>query len=581
MKNAQARPFCGMLLPYLKPHFFRIIIVFAALVVVAGSILFLGQALKQIIDMGLSSGNLLNLNKVFFALIFLVVILSIASFTRSSNINIICEQVELAIKRDVFRHIIKLSPEFYESCKTSDIISRLTNDLSVINSIISTSLSSALRNFIMMLGGVIFLLITNLKLTAYVLLLTPIALAPIIILGRKIKVYSRQNQDMVGAISAKIEESINNVKTIQSFCHEKYEASHFAQMANDLFSFAKKRIAMRALMSGVVIFIVLASIAFVLWIGGMDVIKGRMSAGALSSFIYYSVMVAASFGGLSDVFGDLQRAKASAERVVELLEYKSNIGDGKLINPKFAGNNIVFNNVTLRYPSRPGKCSLKEFSAEFNEGQSIALVGRSGAGKTTIFELMQRFYEASSGNITLGGIDIKDLKLHDLRSKIAIVPQDPVIFSMTALENIKFGREKASFEEVVQAAKVAEIYDFIMGLPQGFDTYLGEKGVRISGGQKQRIAIARAVLKDPKILLLDEATSALDSESEQLVLKALSAISKNRTTITIAHRLSTVKAADKIILLDLGRIVDVGTHEQLYRSSALYKSLWDRQSANE
>jgi len=578
MKKAHVTNIYNVLYPYARPHILTIAIVLLALITVTGSILFLGQGIRHLIDNGLAAKNVINLNQVVISLFGLIFILAIASYFRSSNINLLCEKIELAIKKDAFSNLIRLSPEFYESYKTSDIISRLTNDLTVINSIISTTLSFALRNSIMLLGGIIFLIATHWQLTAYVLLLLPCAVGPIIIIGRKIKAYSRINQTMVSTISAKIEESFNNVKTIQSFEHEQHEINSFSSLSDELYFFAKKRITARAIMFAIVILIVLTSILFVLWIGGRDVINGRMSAGDLSSFIYYAVIVASSAGGLTEIFGDLQRARASVERVVELLEYRAKIIDGKLKNPKFYGYDIKFDKVSFNYPARPESAALDKFSADFIEGKSYALVGKSGAGKTTIFELLHRFYDHQAGKITIGGVNIKAIKLSTLRGLIGTVPQDPVIFSITALENIRFGRETASLAEVEQAAKVAEIYDFIMSLPEGFDTYLGEKGVRISGGQKQRIAIARAVLKDPKILLLDEATSSLDSANEQLVLKAMEKVSLNRTTITIAHRISTVKKADQIILLDEGQVVAIGTHEQLYKKSILYKELWDAQS---
>jgi ATP-binding cassette subfamily B protein len=566
------------LYPYIKPHIPRVLLIILALIIVAGSILYLGQGIKYTIDFGLGARNTQNLNHFFMTLIILIIVLSIASYLRSSNVNLLCEKIELEIKKDAYKNMIGLSPEFYESYKTSDIISRLTNDLTVVNSIVSTTLSFALRNSIMLFGGMIFLIATDWQLTAYVLMLLPFAVAPIILIGRKIRKYSLTHQEMIANLSAKIEESINNIKTIQSFVHEQYDIANFTFLANQLHAFAKKRIITRAIMFAIVIFIVLTSILFVLWIGGLDVISGRMTAGELSSFIYYSLMVATSGGGLTEVFGDLQRARASVERVIALLDYKSDILDGTSSLLQCENFNIEFNKVTFSYPARPHTKALGEFSFCFRHGNSYALVGKSGAGKTTIFELLHRFYEYHTGSILIGNVNIRDLKLQDLRSIIATVPQDPVIFSATVIENIRFGYESATFEQIENASKIAEIYDFIISLPQGFDTYLGEKGIRLSGGQKQRIAIARAMLKNPQILLLDEATSSLDSENEALVLKAIEKISSKRTTITIAHRLSTVQNANHIILLEDGQIHGSGTHSELYGNNNLYKALWDAQS---
>lgn len=538
---------------YLKPHFSRFFIVIIALMLVTASILALGQAIKASIDLGLSGDSFYELFKIFLFILGLISLLAFGSFTRSFNINILCERIEREVKVDLFRHLFSLSPEFYETNRTSDVISTLTNDLAIINSSVATSFSFLLRNSIMLIGGVIFLLITNLKLSLIVLMLIPLAVMPIILLGRKIKIISKLNQQKISEVTSIVEESLNAIKTIIAFSKEDYILHKLEKNFDEVYSLARTRVLFRATMAALVIFIVLNSLNFVVWIGGRDVISGELSSGQLVSFLYYSVIVAFSFGSISEVVSDIQRAKASIDRVFGLFLQVSTIKDeGKNETPNDI--KIEFKNVSFSYPSRSTHKALENVSFTAMPGEKLAIIGHSGAGKTTIFNLLLRFYQMQEGDIQVGGVSINDIQIKKLRELIAIVPQEPVIFSASALENISFARPDATMNEIIDAAKKAEIYDFISSLPDKFDTYLGEKGIRISGGQKQRIAIARAILKDAKILLLDEATNSLDSENERLVQKAIDNIGDSITTITIAHRASTIEKADRVIELSGGKI---------------------------
>ncbi len=560
---------------YLAPFRLQIIIIFISISIVSSSILGLGYALKHLIDQGFVNNDIQGLNNAFISLLIMIFFISLASYTRSLRVNWICEQLEINIKKSIYKNIIKLSPGYFELNKVSDVCFRLTADLTLINNTIVMIASFSLRNILMAAGGLILLLFTSFKLTIYVLLILPIILLPIIIIGRKTKALSKENQQNISLSNAHLEETLSFIKAVQAYNQEEYEYQRFVNLSINSQEVALKRIKLRSLLFALVIGLVLSAVALVLWIGGQDVLMEKMSAGSLSSFIFYSVLVATSIGGLSEVFSDWQRANGALERVIELSEAKSPVMEAKEpLNLENSNQlNINIENVSFYYPARPETRVLDNISFVVNPGTTTALVGPSGAGKSTIFQLLLRFYDPNSGQITLGNIDIKSLKLEALRNLFAFVSQDTIIFSGTAYDNILYGRIDASPLEVEEAAKSAEIFDFFNSLPEGLNTHLGEKGVKLSGGQKQRIAIARAILCNPQILLLDEATSALDSENERLLQLALNRLSKNRTTIVIAHRISTIANADSIIVLDQGKIVGQGTHNELLKTNALYQKL--------
>lgn len=562
-------------LPYLYPHKKTIIGVLIALLFTSSSVLGLGKGIQYLIDEGFSGNNPHLLDKALLVLLGVTLLLAAATYTRASLINILCEKVVAALRLDVYNHIIRVSPSFFEVTKTSDVLSRLTTDTTLLNGIISTVLSIALRNSIMLIGGMGMLIITSPKLTAYVLVIVPMVLIPIIIMGRRVRRLSRLAQDKIVGISAHIEESLNGIKTVQAYTREEEEYKIFSMRVQDALDMAVTRVRVRALLVAIVISTVFVSVACVLWIGGHDVLAGKMTAGSLSSFIFYAILVASSLGALSEVAGDLQRAAGATERLFELLSVQSDITDPEkpqhLAEP--VQGNIVFDNVSFAYPARLHAPSLVDFSLTVKSGETIALVGPSGAGKSTLLQLLLRFYDPQQGSITLDNITISALSLEELRSQFGLVAQEPVIFSGSAFDNIRYGRTEASEEEVIQAAKSAEAWEFLAKLPEGIHSFLGERGVRLSGGQRQRIAIARAILKDPKILLLDEATSNLDVENEQLVQKALETLMGNRTTLVIAHRLATVLKADKIVVINEGKIEAIGTHTELLQQNGLYARL--------
>ena len=557
---------------YLAVFRFQIIIIIASITLVSSAILGLGYGLRHLIDKGFVGNNISNLNNAFIFLLLMILILALASYSRSIRVNWICEKLELNLKKDAYKNIISISPSYFETHKVSDILSRLTTDLTLLSNSIMLIASYSLRNLLMAIGGLILLLITSAKLTSYVLILLPLILLPLIIIGKRTKALSKKNQEDVAISNAHLEESLSFIKTVQAYNQETFEYTRFLNLIDKAQLIARKRIELRSLLFALVIGLILSAVALVLWIGGQDVLSGNMSPGSLSSFIFYSILVATSIGSLSEVYSDWQRAAGALERIIEVIEAKSNIessADAKLTNK----SNLSIENLSFHYQTRPESKVIDDISFEVESGKIIALVGPSGAGKSTIFHLLLRFADPIDGIIKLGDIDIKRLSLEDLRSQFALVSQDPVIFSGTAYENILYGNIKASKKEVEMAAKSAEIFDFFQSLPEGLNTQLGEKGMMLSGGQKQRIAIARAILRNPKILLLDEATSSLDSENEQLVQLALTRLRENRTTLVIAHRISTIANADLIILLNKGKIIAKGTHQELLQHNELYQKL--------
>jgi ATP-binding cassette, subfamily B, bacterial len=547
---APSRDFRGLrrVFAFVRPYRLRLVGAMAALVVAAGTVLALGQGLRFLIDDGFRSGSTAPLDRAVFILLGVVLLLAVSTYCRFYLVSWIGERVVADLRRAIFDRVVSLCLAYFETRRTGDILSRLTADTTVLQTVIGSSLSQALRNAMMLAGGLAMLFLTSAKLTSLVLLVVPLVVVPILVYGRRVRHLSRDS--------------------------EAIDRARFGERAEAAFAVARRRVAMRAILTFLVILLAFGAIAIILWIGGRDVVAGRISAGDLSAFVFYAVVVAGAVGTLSEVWGDLQRAAGAAERIVELLDTEPEIvappHPARFPAPRGA---VVFEDVVFRYPARPDRSALAGFSLAVAPGETVALVGTSGAGKTTVFQLLLRFYDPQSGTIRVDGVDIRTADPAELRARIGLVPQDPVIFGADAWENIRYGRPDASDAEVRAAATAAHASEFLDRLPQGFATFLGEKGVKLSGGQRQRLAIARAILRDPAILLLDEATSALDAESEFLVQQALEALSADRTTLVIAHRLATVLKADRIVVIDEGSVVATGTHRELLRQGGLYARL--------
>ncbi len=568
---------------YLRPYRLGVLGACIALIFTSGAVLGVGAALKYLIDAGIANGDTALLDEYFWRLLVVVLILAGATYARYFLISWVGERVVADIRNDVYRKLVGMDPSYFETTRTGELLSRITTDTTLLQNVVGSSVSIFLRNALLFIGGTIALIITSAGLTGYVGVMLPLVIAPIIILGKRVRRLSRATQNRVADISSHAEETIGAIRTIQSLSLEAYESFRFGQYVKRARSTALRRIRMRALLTAIVISLVFGAIVMVLWIGGRDVVAGNITAGELSAFIFYAVVVAGALGAVSEVIGELQRAAGAAERLMELMQLHPAITSPE--EPKTwkrpPEGLICFDDVTFNYISRPDEAALEQFSLTIEPGRTVALVGPSGAGKTTVLQLLLRFYDPNAGSIKIDGLDIRDVDPLELRQHLGLVPQDPVIFSANAWDNIRCGRPEATDEEVKEAARAAHAYEFLQNLPDGFDTYLGEKGVRLSGGQKQRVAIARAIVRNPRILLLDEATSALDSESEIMVQKALSSLMKDRTTLVIAHRLSTVLKADKIVVLDKGRIESIGHHSELLTSSPLYKRLADIQFSNQ
>jgi ATP-binding cassette subfamily B protein len=563
------------LLRFLAPYRLRLVAATVALVVSSASVLLLGQGIARLVDHGLSTANRESLDWAVEILLAVVGVLAVSTYSRFYLVSWIGERVVADLRMAVFDRILRLSPAYFEVTKTGEVLSRLTTDTTLLQTIIGSSVSLALRNALILLGGLVMLLVTSSKLAGLMMIVVPLVVVPILFFGRWVRRLSRSSQDRVADVGAYAEEMINAIRTVQAFTHEAVDRRRFAARVGESFDTAVARISVRALLTAVVILLAFGSIALVLWVGGYDVVEGRMTGGALSAFVFYAVLTAFAVGTISEVFGDLQRAAGAAERLLELLHTEPNIvAPAKpMLLPVPAQGRVALEGVTFTYPSRPRRPALVDFSLAVAPGDTVALVGPSGAGKTTVFQLLLRFYDPARGCVRIDGVDVARVDPAELRRRVGFVAQDPVIFSASAADNIRYGRPEATDAEIRAAAEAAAAAEFIEHLPEGFDTFLGEKGVRLSGGQRQRLAIARAILRNPPILLLDEATSALDAESERAVQLALEKLSAERTTLVIAHRLATVLRAQRIIVMDHGGIVAEGKHTELIRAGGLYARL--------
>lgn len=567
------------ILRFVKPYKTMVAAALLALLVTAVVSLSIGQGVKMIIDNGFMAGSEEQLSHAIGVMVVMISILAIGTFTRFYLMSWLGERVCADIRKAVFDRLLALHPSYFEENRSGEIMSRLTTDTTLLQSIIGSSFSMALRSLLMLVGGLLMLVLTNLKLTLMVVGCVPVVLLPMLYYGRKVRRLARESQDSIADVGTYAGEIIQNIKVVQSYTRESQEKKAFGAEVENAFSVARQRVQQRAVLIAAVIFLAFGAISIMLWVGGMDVLAGRISEGELAAFVFYAVMVAMSVATISEVYGELQRASGSAERLFELLAVESAIqAPQQVVKVDSSAETVIaFDAVNFSYPSRLNSAALSEITLSIRKGQVVALVGPSGAGKTTLFELLQRFYDPSSGEIRLKGAPIHKLEPQTLRQQMGMVPQQPIMFSADVWHNIRYGRPDASDDEVILAAKRAHAHDFILDLPEGYKSYLGEQGVRLSGGQKQRVALARAILKDPDILLLDEATSALDAESEFHVQAALNELMENRTTLIIAHRLSTVIHADIIVLLDQGRIVARGTHSQLLEESTLYQRLCELQ----
>jgi len=560
--------------PFLAPYKAWLAAAIVALIATAAVSLVLPLAVRRVVD-GFETSAEALLDSYFLAALGIAALFALGSGTRYYLVTRLGERVVADIRKAVFERMIGMSPAFFENIMTGEVLSRITTDTTLILSVIGSSISIALRNTLILIGGLVMLFITSAKLAGLVLLIVPAVIVPIILLGRRLRKLSRENQDWIASSSGSASEALLSAQTVQAFTHEKASRDAFAEVTERSFLSAKTRILTRAFMTVIVIALIFAGIVGVLWIGARDVRAETMSVGELVQFVIYAIMVAGGAAALSEIWGELQRAAGATERLSELLHAIDTVNDPAdpiRLSAPLRGE-VSFEDVVFHYPARPDDAALNGVSFDIRPGETVALVGPSGAGKTTVIQLLQRFFDPTSGRILLDGIDLRDMARADFRKSIALVPQDPVIFATSARENIRFGRPDATDAEVQAAARAAAAHDFLTALPQGYDTYVGERGVMLSGGQKQRVAIARAILRDAPILLLDEATSALDAESERLVQVAVDRLAEGRTMIVVAHRLATVKKADRILVFDQGRIAAEGTHDRLVSQGGLYARL--------
>ncbi|WP_398314158.1 ABC transporter transmembrane domain-containing protein [Zoogloea sp.] len=571
MPTHPARALLHLLAPYRQ----RVIIAAIALVLAAGAMLAVGQGLRTVIDKGFSAGDPAWLDRSLAAMFGVIVLLAVATYLRFYNVSWLGERVTADIRRRVFDHLLSLPPAWFEAGRTGEVISRLTSDTTQIENVVGSSLSIALRNALLLMGGLVMLFTTSIKLTLLTLAGVPLVVTPIVVFGRKVRRLARESQDRVAELGNRIDETIHEIRIVQAYGHEDADRQDFGRRVEDSFATARQRVASRAKLVAAVLLLVFGAIAFILWVGGHDVLAGRLSAGELSAFVFYAAIVAGSIGALSEVWGELQRAAGATERLMEILATAPAIQAPA--NPRPfptpARGAIAVDGVRFHYPSRPDTPALDDFSLAVQPGETVALVGPSGSGKSTVFQLLLRFYDPEAGRLSIDGVPLAEADPLALRRHIALVSQEAVIFAASVADNVRYARPEASFDEVQAACRAAFADEFIAGLPQGYDTDLGERGVRLSGGQRQRIAIARAILANRPVLLLDEATSALDAESERMVQQALDGLMRQRTTVVIAHRLATVQKADRIVVMDGGRIVQQGSHADLIAADGLYARL--------
>ncbi|WP_122664857.1 ABC transporter transmembrane domain-containing protein [Pseudomonas viridiflava] len=561
---------------FMAPYRWQTVGALLALIVTAGITLSIGQGIKMLVDQGFVTRSPHLLNQSIGLFMLLVLGLAAGTFVRFYLVSWIGERVVADLRKKVFDHLINLHPGFYENNRSSEIQSRLTADTTLLQSVIGSSLSMFLRNALMVIGGIVLLFITNPKLTSIVVVALPLVVAPILIFGRRVRSLSRESQDRVADVGSYVSEALGQIKTVQAYNHQQQDKARFAKTAEDAFQTARKRILQRSWLITLVIVLVLGAVAVMLWVGGMDVIDGTISSGELAAFVFYALIVGSAFGTLSEVIGELQRAAGAAERISELLRARSEItppATDLLQLPERVTGRLDLQGVSFSYPSRPEHKAVDNLTLSIEPGETLALVGPSGAGKSTLFDLLLRFYDPQQGQICIDGMPIAQLDPLDLRRCFALVSQTPALFFGSVEDNIRYGNANATTEQVEAAARIAHAHEFILQMAEGYQTHLGDGGLGLSGGQRQRLAIARALLVDAPILLLDEATSALDAQSEHLIQEALPGLMKGRTTLVIAHRLATVQNADRIAVIDQGRLVAVGTHQQLIVSNPLYARL--------